>query len=88
MAGGLDEADPGEELGVAVHRLEVESLVVGLEMGAVERAIEAEGPLLLLGAADQACVRILERLDVAGVVEVQVGEDDVVDVTGRDADLL
>ena len=65
MAGGLDEADPGEELGVAVNRLEVEPLVVGLEMGAVERAVEAEGPLLLLGAADQARVRLLERLDVA-----------------------
>jgi len=49
MPGSLDEADPGEELGVAVNRLEVEPLVVGLEVGAVERAVEAEGPLLLLG---------------------------------------
>src|SRR5438067_557784 len=51
MAGGLDEADAGEELGVAVHRLEVEPLVVALKMGGVERTVQAEGPLLLPGAA-------------------------------------
>jgi len=78
----LDEADPGQELSVAVDGLEVQAFVVGLEVSPVERAVEAEGPLLLPGAADQAGVRLLEELDVAGVVEVQVGQDDVVDVTG------
>jgi hypothetical protein len=84
----LDEADPREELRVAVDGLEGQVLVVGLEVGAVERAVEAEGPLLLLGAADQPGVRLGEQLDVPGVVEVQVGQDHVVDVAGGDAELL
>jgi hypothetical protein len=64
----LDEADPGEELLVPGYRLEVKALVVRLEVGAVEGALEAEGPFLLRGAADQPRVRLLELLDVARVV--------------------
>jgi len=85
---GLDHADAGEQLDVAGDDLPVDALVVGLEVGAVERTLEAERELLLLVRADHLRVGVLEHLGVARVVEVQVREDDVVDLVEPDAHLV
>ena len=85
--GASMQRDPGQELGVAGDRLELQPLVVGLEVGAVEDALVAEGELLLLVVDDQPGPVAGEHADVAGVVEVQVGEDHEVEALGADAEL-
>src|SRR3954468_9911029 len=85
----LEKADPRQEVGgVTGDGLELEPFVVGLEVRTVERPVEGVTPLVFLVAADELRVRVLEQIRVAGVVEVQVREDDVVDVTGGEAHLL
>jgi hypothetical protein len=85
---GLDEAHPGQELGVTGHRLEVEAGVVILDVRAGERPVEPERELLLGRAADQPGPGVLEQPGVARVVEVQVREDHVVQVGRGQPELL
>jgi hypothetical protein len=84
----LDQRDAREELGVAGDRLELQALVVGLEVRAGEQPVEAEREVLLPLVAHQLGGGVLEHLGVAGVVEVQVGQHDVVDLVEADTELV
>ena len=86
MAARVEDVDAGHERRVAVDDVPVETgkREVGREEGGARRAAEA---VVVLAALDGEA-RLRHVLDVAGVVGVEVAEDDVADVAEADADLV